>query len=263
MQKVLWQKYVWERQTVNQLSQKYNRSNSWIRQQLENYQAAKKKIKPCPVVIVADMTFVKRTFGIAVIRAPYLKKNLVWKMAKTENAMIYRELRWELEQQGFEIKAAVIDGKPGLIDVFHDVPIQMCHFHQIAIMTRYLTTKPKLLAGQTLRHIAFQIPKSTKTEIEKMLDEWNETWKEFLKEKTLNLETKRWHYTHKRLRSAYRSLRKNLLMLYTFQKFPELKIPNTTNFLDGTFSHLKDMLRIHRGLKSSQKLKIIDEFLSK
>lgn len=184
-------------------------------------------------------------------------------MSLTENAIIYRELRWEIKNQGFEVKAVVIDGKPGLIDVFYDVPIQMCHFHQIAIMTRYLTTKPKLLAGQTLRHISFQIPKSTKLEMEKMLNEWHEKWKDFLKEKTFNPETKRWHYTHKKLRSAHRSIRKNLPMLYTYQKFPDLKIPNTTNSLDGTFSHLKDMIRIHRGLKTSQKLKIIDEFLSK
>ncbi|MEW6408460.1 MAG: hypothetical protein AB1465_07440, partial [Patescibacteria group bacterium] len=59
------------------------------------------------------------------------------------------------------------------------------------------------------------------------------------------------------------SITKNLPILYTYQKYPELNIPNTTNSLDGTFSHLKDMLRIHRGLKRTQKLKMIDEILSK
>lgn len=215
------------------------------------------------MVIIADMTFIRRTFGVCVIRSPRLKKNLVWKMSLTENALIYHELRWQLEKLGFEITAAVIDGKPGIIEVFWDIPIQMCQFHQIAIMTRYLTTRPKLLAGQMLRHIAKQIPKSNEEEMQKLLNNWHRKWKDFLKEKTFNPETKRWFYTHKRLRSAYRSIMKNLPILYTYQKYPELRIPNTTNSLDGTFSHLKDMLRIHRGLKKNRKLKIINEILSK
>lgn len=230
---------------------------------MAKYVVRKPIIKSYPVVIVADMTFVKRTFGVAVIRAPQLKKNLVWKMSLVENASIYRDLRWQLWQKGFELQAAVIDGKPGLFEVFWDVPIQMCHFHQIAIMTRYLTTKPKLPASQTLRQIAFQITKSNEDEMKEALNAWHKQWHEFLKEKTFNPETKHWFYTHKRLRSAYRSLNRNLPILYTYQKYPELNIPNTTNSLDGTFSHLKDMLRIHRGLKKNRQLKVIDEVLSK
>lgn len=209
------------------------------------------------------MTFVKRTFGVAVIRSPHLKKNLVWMTALKETALVYHELLWQLEKKGFEVQAAVIDGKPGLIDVFWTVPIQMCHFHQIAIMTRYLTTRPKLPASQTLRRIALKIPRSDEDKMKKLLDNWYKKWKDFLKEKTFNPETKRWFYIHKRLRSAYRSITRNLPILYTYQKYPELNIPNTTNSLDGTFSHLKDMLRIHRGLKKERKFKLIDEILSK
>jgi hypothetical protein len=263
LQKVLWKKYVWHRQTAKQLGKEYKKSESWIRQQLDKFSVEKPIIQAQPVVIVADMTFVKKTFGVAVARSPHLKKNLAWKMSLTENAEIYRELRWQLWTNGFELQAVVIDGRPGLIEVFRDIPIQMCHFHQMQIMTRYLTTRPKLIAGQILRHIVLCIPKSNEAEMKKVLDAWHEEWKDFLKEKTYNPETKRWFYTHKRLRSAYRSIMRNLPSLYTYQKYPKLKIPNTTNSLDGTFSHLKDMLRIHRGLKKNRKLKLIDEFLSK
>ena len=263
MQKVLWKKYVWKRQTAKQLAEEYHRSESWIRRQLDEFVVQKPTVRSQPVVIVADMTFIKRTFGIAVARSPHLRKNLAWKMSLTENVETYRELRWQLWIRGFELQAAVIDGRPGLIEVFGDVPIQMCHFHQMQIMTRYLTTRPKLIAGQTLRQIAMCIPKSNEDEMKEVLDNWHTQWKDFLKEKTFNPETKRWFYSHKRLRSAYRSITRNLPLLYTYQRYPELKIPNTTNSLDGTFSHLKDMLRIHRGLKRNRKLKLIDEFLSK
>lgn len=263
MQKVLWKKYIWKRQTLEQLAEEYQHSKKWVQKQLDSHKIRKPTVNPCPVVIIADMTFVKRTFGIAVIRAPHLKKNLLWKMSETENVTIYRQLRQELERLGFVIQAVVVDGRRGLFETFADVPGQMCQFHQMAIMTRYLTTRPKLIAGQTLRHITLCLSKSNEKEMAEVLKAWHDQWADFLKEKTYNPETKRWFYTHKRLRSAYRSIIRNLPLLYTYQKYPELKIPNTTNSLDGTFSHLKDILRIHRGLKKNRKLKLIDEILSK
>ncbi|MFO7807082.1 MAG: hypothetical protein R6V40_01510, partial [Candidatus Moraniibacteriota bacterium] len=234
------------------MATEYKRSKKWIREQLDEHTVKRQPIKPCSIIAVSDMSFIKKAFGVAVIRDPHLKKNLLWKFSKTENISVYRELRRDLEEQGFEIQAAVVDGKRGLVETFADIPVQMCQFHQIQIMTRYLTTRPKLVAGQTLRHIALCLPKSNEKEMREVLDEWHGKWKDFLSEKTYNPETKRWHYTHKRLRSAFRSITNNLPILYTYQKYPELNIPNTTNCLDGTFSHLKDMLRIHRGLKKNR-----------
>lgn len=216
---------------MEQLATEYQKSSKWIRGQLDQVKISRPKIRACPVVIVADMTFVKRIFGVAVVRAPCLKKNLAWQTSAKENASIYRELRWQLWTQGFELQAAVIDGRPGLLEVFWDVPVQMCHFHQIQIMTRYLTTRPNLPAGQALRQIALSLPKSNRERLQAMLATWHARWGNFLKEKSYNLETKRWFYTHRRLRSAYRSITRNLPILYTYQKYPELHIPNTTNSL--------------------------------
>jgi hypothetical protein len=41
----------------------------------------------------------------------------------------------------------------------------------------------------------------------------------------------------------------------------ELKIPNTTNAIDGHFADLKNKLRNHNGLSATRKKKFIDEFL--
>ena len=48
--------------------------------------------------------------------------------------------------------------------MFADIPIQMCHFHQVAIITRYLTRKSKLEAGKELREIILSLTKSNKKE---------------------------------------------------------------------------------------------------
>jgi len=67
----------------------------------------------------------------------------------------------------------------------------------------------------------------------------------------------------KRIRSAYRSLKSNLPYLFTWYDNMDLKIPNTTNSLEGTFSNLKNKIRVHAGLKKHRKMKLINELLKK
>ena len=68
-------------------------------------------------------------------------------------------------------------------------------------------------------------------------------------------------YTHRRLRSAYRSLKTNVPWLFTSYDHKELKIPNTTNAIDGHFADLKNKMRNHNGLSLERKKKFIDGFL--
>ena len=159
----------------------------------------------------------------------------------------------------------VCDGKNlHLSSYFPNIPIQMCQFHQIAIIKRYLTSNPKILASQQLKQIAELLPKTTEKKFQTLLDAWYFRWSDFLKEKTSVVDTKRWFYTHKRTRSAYRSLRTNLPYLFTYQKLSKkykIKLPNTNNSLEGSFAHLKDKVRLHRGLKLNRKLKLINQIL--
>jgi hypothetical protein len=210
---------------------------------------------------VADVTFWGRGYGVIVFRSQDLKQNLYWSEVATETAQAYREGKEILEELGFTFDAVVIDGKRGIKEVFAGIPVQICQFHQIAAINRYLTRRPKLQAGKELRAIALSLTRTTEPAFSAAVETWHDTWKEFLKERTTNPVTRRWFYTHKRIRSAYRSLKTNLPNLFTCQKYPELHIPNTTNSMDGTFSHLKDLLRIHRGLKRERRWRLIQEIL--
>ena len=137
----------------------------------------------------------------------------------------------------------------------------MCHFHQKQITKRYLTSNPKLEASQELKEITTTLADTNEQMFTKQLTVWYETWKDFLKEKTIDPETSKWHYTHKKLRSAYRSLKTNLPYLFTYQRYPELNIPNTTNSLDGYFNVLKSKLNVHRGLSKKRAKKVVIELL--
>ena len=54
----------------------------------------------------------------------------------------------------------------------------------------------------------------------------------------------------------------NLPYLFTYKNHKKLNLNNTTNLIEGgVFSPLKILIKIHRGLSKSLKLKIVDEYL--
>jgi len=75
----------------------------------------------------------------------------------------------------------------------------MCQFHQIAIVTRYLTAKPKLEAGRELRNLVLTLPQTEEDIFDFELSAWLEKWQSFMNEKSYNSETGRKFFTHKRL----------------------------------------------------------------
>lgn len=265
-QKKLWQEYVHGKQTAQDLADKYRRSRQWVAKQLNEINVGDKpvvNISPQPIVVVADATFFTRSDGILIFREPNLKTNLIWKQIHSESPSQYAQLREELELAGFSIKGVVLDGKRGVREVFSDVPVQMCQFHQVAAINRYLTRHPLLPAGQELRRISLSLKNSNQPEFKYLLEEWHHKWHGFLKEKTIHPLTGQWSYTHKRIRSAHRSLKNNLPFLFTYQKYQELKLPNTTNTLDGSNTTLKNLIRNHRGLSRDKRYKIICQILGK
>ena len=91
---------------------------------------------------------------------------------------------------------------------------------------------------------------------------WFEQHEGFLKERTANEESGSSHYTHKTLRSAYLSLKRNLDYLFTFEAYPVLGMCNTTNLLDGRFADLKRKLGCHHGMKRENKVKFIRDYFA-
>jgi len=109
-----------------------------------------------------------------------------------------------------------------------------------------------------------RLTSTNETIFTKKLNFWYETYKDFLAEKTLNEVTRKENFTHAKLVSAYRSLRTNLPYLFTYKKHKHLHVHNTTNSLDGgVFSPMKMLIKIHRELSKSLKLKMVDDYLLK
>jgi hypothetical protein len=208
-----------------------------------------------------DTTYWGSSFGVMLFKDAITKENLLKYYVKSETNSLYRQGIENLKSQGFTIVAIVCDGRRGLLASFKGIPVQMCQFHQAAIIRRYITKNPKMPAAIELQEVTVLMKQTDKESFEGTLIQWFDKWKGFLNERTTNEETGKSTYTHRRLRSASRSLKTNLKWLFTWYDYIELGIPNTTNAIDGHFSDLKNKLRNHNGLSKKRKMKFIDEFL--
>ena len=71
----------------------------------------------------------------------------------------------------------------------------------------------------------------------------------------------KWHFTHRRTRSAFYSLKRNLNALFTFENFPADQVPRTNNAIESLNSVLKMRLRLHRGLSKERRELLIGNIL--
>lgn len=216
-------------------------------------------------MIVCDATFYgkkKDKIGTLVFKDILSKEVLLWKHVQSELGKDYKQLLYRLLDLGYDIQAVIIDGKRGLYKVFKEYPIQMCHFHQKKIVQRYITLHPRLEAGKDLQKIVSRLTQTTEKNFTQKLDEWHEKYQVFLEEKSVSSTTGELHYTHPRIRAAYRSLKTNLPYLFTYKNEKNMKIHNTTNAIDGgLFSPMKKLLKIHNGFTKSLKVKMVDDYL--
>ena len=260
----LWDGYVLGKQTLAQLGTKHGRSHVWVRKHLDEIEIPKSDSAPQPTVLITDTTFWGRHYGVCVFRSADLKRNIYWHEVEGERMAHYRYGRAILEEKGWTFTAVVVDGRRGFLNVFNDIPVQICQFHQIKQVTKYLTRRPKTEAGRALRSLVLTLAQSDEATFTAALDAWHAQYGSFISEKTESVFLSgkvKWYYTHKNVRSAYYSIKRNLPHLFTYLKYPELHIPNTTNALDGSFSALKKKLVVHHGLRRDRRYKVISQLL--
>ena len=230
-----------------------------------DYDIDEKIHQPRVINLICDATFYgkrKDKLGTLVFKDSITKEIVIWKHIQSEKIEDYKYLKDELIKLGYTIQSVVLDGKRGLYKAFNNIPKQMCHFHQKKIIQRYITMNPKLEASRDLKKIMTRLTKTTEKNFSKKLNYWYEKYKLFLDEKTISPTNKKLQYTHPRIRSAYRSLITNLPYLFTYKNHKNLAINNTTNSLEGgVFSHMKNMINLHRGLSKNMKLKLVDYYL--
>lgn len=168
---------------------------------------------------------------------------------------------------GVKLESITTDGDKSILKAIRktdkNILVQRCLVHIQRMCLIWLTKFPKHQSGQELRkHILLLL--KIKTHNDKIwwintLNLWYEKYKEYINEKTINPETGRYWYTHKMLRRSYFTIKRALPNMFHYLDNP--KIPNTTNGIEGYFSHLKNHLDLHRGLTLKNRINFIKWYI--
>lgn len=252
------------KQTVRELALEYRKDRRTIHTLLEGYIPPNKIHHPRKIHIVVDATyFGERKEGtswcVVVARDHETKEDLVWTFAKTESASVYCSLREQLERLGYTIASVTADGFSGIYSAFSGIPVQMCHVHTERLVIRGTTRNPQTKAGALLLALARTLHKTNKKLFYKRIRKYFHHYGSFLDEMTTNPITKERYRTHKNLRSASMSLLRLSPLLFTYTA--NTHIAKNTNSIEARFSHIKEVLAIHRGLSKQQKKKVIHSLL--
>jgi hypothetical protein len=252
----LWKEFSFWKQFYSELAEKYWVSIKTIQSKLDQYEFIPPQVKPQEIVLLMDTTYFG-DFWIMAFKEAKGSKLIHYKIVKNENNIDYKNWVRELQEQWWIIKAIVCDGRRWVLTWFPDIPTQMCNFHQVAIIRRYITKKPILQPNKDLKWISQLLVHTDKETFSYYVELFWVIHKDFLNERVQNSKWK-WYFIHKRTRSAYYSLKNNLKYLFTWYDYMwTVDIPNTTNGLEWLFWNIKPKVALHRGLKKERKMKLI------
>ena len=194
---------------------------------------------------------------------------ITWHSCLRENFGSWIRLFELVKKQGVTNPSCIVsDAQKGLIQAtrwaFPYIPHQRCMTHVVRLAQAWLTRNPKILAGQELLLLVKSLYGiETKDQVnifKKEFNNWLEKYHDFLKEKSISLETKRPWYTHRKLRAVRSLILGAIPNLFTFLEIPN--IPRTTNKLEGGVnSPIKALIRHHRGMKIQHRQSLVFRFL--
>lgn len=224
----MWRQYRDENRTVKQIAQLHGCSIKTIQRRLQQAQKKNHFTIHKSVNVILDTTYFKRSFGVMVLLDSLSGQVLSVTIVNYETNQLYWNAVQKIRDKNTMIQSIICDDRRGLPQLFAGISVQLCQFHQIKTVMRYLTNKPKSLPAQQLRKLTLTLCHSTHDVFQAALNAWFLQHQTYVNERTINPETGKSRYTHKRLRSAYLSLKRNLPFLFTFEQHPDLNIPNTT-----------------------------------
>lgn len=194
---------------------------------------------------------------------------ITWTRCVRETSISWNWLFEKIKRQKVIVPDCIVsDAQKGLLLAlkmsFGSIPHQRCMTHVVRLAHAWLTRKPKTAAGIELRQLVSLLYKiKTKNDVllfKKDFALWLEKYKDFLKEKSFSIETKRWWYTHRKLRWVKTLITRSLPDLFIFLEIPNT--PRTTNKLEGGInSPIKALIRHHRGMSTSHKRALVFRFL--
>lgn len=134
----MWIEYTEGKQTYSQLSAKYNCSAKTIQRKIDEVKVQRLTTFTSVVNVLMDTTYFGRKFGVMVFKDSLTGQILFKQYVQQETNKLYLLGIEEITRRGIKIQAIICDGRKGLLQLFDGIPIQMCNFHQVAIIKKIL-----------------------------------------------------------------------------------------------------------------------------
>ena len=215
-----------------------------------------------PVYLLIDGTYYSDRCLI-VYRAENLKRTLFYRFTRDEDDDEIASDLLTIKSMGFNVIGITTDGGDNIVRaadyVYPDVPRQRCIVHVQRECLNSITQNPRTPAARMLRGLVLQL-NDVRTANDrlwwlKMFRRWVEDNEEYACEKARIPNTGQTYFVRNDLRKAYVHLKRAIPNLFEYVDHPGL--PKTTNALESFFGHVKDQLRLHRGLSEKR----VDNFI--
>lgn len=254
---VWFENWVRDKQSIPQIS----KASGYSERTLKNYFY---KILPmCPtwqiqkrekVNLMIDGTYFTNKVCLLLYRDYNIKMTILYRLTDREALRDLKEDLRAIKDVGIEIESVTCDGAANIIKAVREVcpeaVIQRCTFHIANEICTWLTKKPKSDAARELRHLV-QMLSRVNNHIEaqywmKEFIDWEDKYQEYISEKSIDEVSGRWWYTHKMLHRSVTHIKRAIPYMFNYTRYSA--IPKTSNSIESFFGHLKDHLRLHRGL---------------
>lgn len=258
-------KWVLGKMTVSEISELSGYSSRqlhrWFEEYLEEYPTWNINTS-VPIFLLIDGTYYSDDHCLIVYRAENLKRTVFYRFARLEDDDEIASDLMTIRDLGYKVVGITTDGGDNIIRatkfVYPDVPRQRCVVHVQRECLALITLRPRSQEGTTLKNIVSKLSEiktaNDKLWWIKMYDKWVEDNEEYVCEKGV-LANGQTYYIRNDLRKAYVHLRRAVPNLFLYLDNPGL--PETTNAIESFFGHVKDQLRLHRGLSERR----IDNFI--
>ena len=216
-----------------------------------------------PIYLLIDGTYYSDDHCLIIYRAENLRRTIFYRFATHEDDDEIASDLLNIRDLGYEVIGITTDGGDNIIRavqyVFPHVPRQRCVVHVQRECLASITQRPRSPAARMFRNLVQQLS-IVYTNNDKLwwlsrYSRWTEDNLEYVFQKGVVSYSKQEYYVHNDLRKAYIHLKRALPNLFTYIDHPG--VPKTTNALEAFFGHIKDQIRLHRGLAESR----IDNFI--
>jgi hypothetical protein len=216
-----------------------------------------------PIYLLIDGTYYSNDHCLIVYRAANLKRTIFYRFCTTEDDDEIASDLINIRSMGYDIVGITTDGGDNIIRAveyaYPNVPRQRCMVHVQRECLSKITLHPRSPEGRMLKYLVMKLGEIN-THNEKMwwigaFENWVEENKEYVCEKAHYPNSARTYYIRDELRKAYVHLRRAIPNLFMYIEHPGL--PRSTNALEAFFGHIKDQLRLHRGLAETR----VDNFI--